>query len=128
MEFSILEISLLIILSDLVLMFLVDMIFSRSVDKLTLFQNIRSKSERFQERMKGHRLSTALISLGWLGPLTITAIPFAGGVWSGMALSRIMGLSHKKTLFAVSLGAVIGCLIFALAALGVLSIIDFSTE
>ena len=78
--------------------------------------------------MKQRKLTKALINLGWLGPLTITALPFTGGVWSGMALSRVMGLSHKKTLFAVSLGAVIGCLVFALAALGVLSIIDFSTD
>ena len=116
----------LVILSDLVLMFLVDMIFARSVDRLSLFQSIRQRSERFQERMKARKFSTALIGMGWLGPLAITAIPFAGGVWSGMALSRIMALSHKKTLFAVGLGVVIGCLVFALAALGVLSIIDLS--
>ena len=122
-----LEITLLVILSEFLLILVVDLIFSRSIDRLSFLHNIRSRSERFQDRMKQRKFTTALINLGWLGPLTITAIPFTGGVWSGMALSRIMGLPHKKTLFAVSLGAVIGALIFALAVLGVLSIIDFST-
>ncbi|MCF7807671.1 MAG: small multi-drug export protein [Candidatus Marinimicrobia bacterium] len=126
--FSVPEIAILVILSDFVLMILVDRIFVWSLDKLPWLQKLRKKSERFQERMGQRKISVALIRLGWLGPLTITALPFAGGVWSGMALSRLMSLSHQKTFLAVGLGVLIGCLIFALASMGVLNFIELSTE
>jgi uncharacterized membrane protein len=126
LDFGVWEISIIVILSEFALMFAVDLIFVKSIDRLSFLHRVRSKSERFQERMKERRMTSALVNLGWLGPFIITALPFTGGVWSGMALSRIMALSHKKMLLAVSCGAVIGCLIFALAALGVLSIIEFN--
>jgi len=85
---------------------------------------LKQRSELIQDKLKRGKWSSRLIQLGWLGPLTITALPFAGGVWTGMALSRVMVLSHRKTLWAVGVGAVLGCSIFTLASLGVLSIVD----
>jgi len=68
------------------------------------------------------------MQIGWLGPLVITAIPFGGGVWTGMSLARVMNLPGKQTQLAVGVGTVIGCLIFVLASLGILSLVDVAQK
>lgn len=121
---DVLEISIIIIICEFTLMAIVDFIFTWSLDRFAWSRLLKQRSEKFQEKLKTRRWSARLIQLGWLGPLLITAIPFSGGVWTGMALARIMVLPNRKTIWAVGIGAVIGCSIFALAALGVLSFID----
>jgi uncharacterized membrane protein len=125
---SVLKISIIVILSEFVLMAIVDYAFAWSLDRFQWSQAIKNRSERVQLHLKQGKWTARLIRLGWLGPLTITALPFAGGVWTGMALARVMLLSHRKTILAVGAGAVLGCSIFALASLGVLNIVEIPSN
>jgi len=109
-------------------MAIVDYAFAWSLDRFQWSQAIKNRSERVQLHLKQGKWTARLIRLGWLGPLTITALPFAGGVWTGMALARVMLLSHRKTILAVGAGAVLGCSIFALASLGVLNIVEIPSN
>ena len=126
MGLSVWSIALIIILCDLFLMAVVDWLYTHSVDRFPWTQSILARSRRIQDRLMEGGWSQRLLKLGWMAPLVITSTPFAGGVWTGMAMARLLHLSHTKTLFSVGLGVIVGCGIFALAALGLTSWVTFS--
>ncbi len=101
-------------------------LFNFSFHKFNWAKYLNERFERVQSQLMHGKWTSRLIKIGWLGPLFITSLPFSGGVWTGMALSRVMTLSTKQTLWSVGIGAVLGCSIFLLAALGILSIVDLS--
>ncbi|OIO66389.1 MAG: hypothetical protein AUJ47_01460 [Candidatus Marinimicrobia bacterium CG1_02_48_14] len=121
-------VALIVILCDLALMFVVYQIFSASFAKLKWIQNLRYRFESGQAWLAGGRWTRKLIPLGWLGVVAITATPFAGGVWTGIALSRTLAMNAKQTYWAVGLGSVIGCAIFLFAALGVMHLVRLGPE
>lgn len=124
MGLSVLNIAIAVIICEFTLIIAVDVLFSFAFDRIKWAQWLKERLERVQERLQKRSWTAPLVKLGWLGPLTITAMPFAGGVWTGMAFARILTLSHRTTLWVVSIGALLGCAIFALAALGILSLVN----
>ncbi len=120
------EIGIVVILSDFVLMVFINHMFDLSVEKFKWAMYLQERSLRIQDRLSQRKWTAGLMKIGWLGPLAITTIPFGGGVWTGISLARVMNLSSKQTSLAVGLGVILGCLIFVLAALGILSIVEIS--
>ncbi|NQV41670.1 MAG: small multi-drug export protein [Candidatus Marinimicrobia bacterium] len=119
------EVGIIVILSDFVLMVFLTRMFDLSFEKFKWAIYLQERSQRIQERLSKRKWTAGLMKIGWLGPLAMTAIPFGGGVWTGLALARVMNLSSKQTSLAVGVGVILGCLIFVLAALGILSIVEF---
>jgi len=120
------EVGLIVVLSDFVLMALMNRLLDISFEKLKWGQYLRARTSRVQERIGKRKWATRLMKFGWLGPMIITSTPFAGGVWTGTALARVMNLSNRETILSVGMGVIVGCLIFVLAALGILSIVELS--
>ena len=118
------EIGIIVVLSEFVLMAIINHIFNLSFENFKWALYLRERSERIQAHLKQRTWTARLIQIGWLGPLIITAVPFAGGVWTGISLSQVMNLSNRQTLLSVGVGAILGSLIFVLASLGILSIVD----
>lgn len=118
------QIGIVVVLSEFVLMVLVNHLFDISYDKFRWAIYLRERSERIQEHLKKGKWSSRLLRIGWMGPMTVTALPFAGGVWSGMALAKVMILSNRQTMLSVGIGAVIGCAVFVLAAIGILNFVE----
>lgn len=118
------EIGIVVVLSEFVLMAIINHIFDLSFEKFKWAIYLRERSESIQARLNKRKWTAWLMSVGWLGPLAITALPFGGGVWTGTSLARVMNLSNRQTMLAVGMGAVLGCLIFVLAALGILTVVD----
>ena len=127
MGLSAYEIGVVVLLCEVVLMSVILYMIEYSADRFRLTCYLRNRSEKVQTNMEERVWVSRLMKIGWLAPLVITAVPFMGGVWSGMALSKVMGLSLRKSLWSVGMGAVVGCAIFVLTALGVLSLVDLST-
>jgi len=120
------EIGIVVVLSEFVLMAIINHLFDLSFEKFKWAIYLRARSERIQSHLGKSRWTSWLMSIGWLGPLVITALPFGGGVWTGTSLARVMNLSSRQTMVSVGVGAVLGCLIFVLASLGILSIVELS--
>ncbi len=118
------EIAVIVLICEFVLMAFVHQLFEHSLAHFRWTHYLTERFERMQVHLKQGKWTSRLIRIGWLGPLFITALPFSGGVWTGMALSRVMTLSTRQTLWAVGVGAIFGCCIFLLAALGILTIVD----
>lgn len=121
------EIGLVVVLADFALMIFINWMLRLSLEKFKWAKYLRGRSRHIQERLNRRKWTAGLMKIGWLGPLTMTTIPFGGGVWTGMSLARLMSLPRRQTNLAVGLGVILGSLIFVLAALGVLSIVELTT-
>lgn len=119
------EIGVIVILSDFLLMAVLNHIFDFSFEKFKWATYLRKRSEQIQFQLEKRKWTAWLIKIGWLGPLTVTTLPFAGGVWTGTSLARVMNLSSRQTNVSVGLGIILGCWIFVLAAMGILSFVTF---
>ena len=126
--YSAYDVALIVIICDLSLMWVVYEIFVVSVSKLRWAKYVRNRFESAQKWLATGRWTRKLIPVGWLGVVAVTATPFAGGVWTGVALSRTLAMTQKQTLWAVGLGSVIGCGIFLFAALGVMHLVNLPDE
>jgi uncharacterized membrane protein len=120
------EIGIIVILSDFVLMVFITHMFDLSVEKFKWANYLQERSQKIQTRLGQRKWTGELMKIGWLGPLAITTLPFGGGVWTGLSLARVMNLPRRQTNLAVGVGVVLGCLIFVLAALGILSVVDIA--
>lgn len=116
-------VSIVIILSDLFLMVFIVKLFQATVNRVFPFTILQRKAIRIEQKLKTSNLAEKIIKIGKAGTLIITAIPFAGGVWSGMVLSKILQLDNKQTYWLVGIGAIIGCLIFLLASKGFINFV-----
>ena len=120
------EIGIIVILSDFVLMAFINHMFDLSFEKFKWAMYLQERSSRIQNRLSQRKWTAGLMKIGWLGPLAITTVPFGGGVWTGISLARVMNLSSRQTNLVVGVGVILGCLIFVLAALGILSFVELS--
>lgn len=107
-----------VILTDLVLMLFLEGMISVSRQRFKLFKIIHDKFIKWQECLETSTLGKRVLPIGKAGTLIITATPFSGGVWAGLAVSRILTLRFNETIWLVGLGSIIGCGLFLLAALG----------
>lgn len=115
-------VSLVIILCDLVLMFLVARLFRVTTKHVFPFTLLQREAVNREDKLKKSKFAGRILKIGRFSPLIITAIPFSGGVWSGMLLSGILKLADKEAYWQVAIGSVIGCYIFLLAALGLINL------
>lgn len=123
LEMNLYLVSLVIIFSDLLLMIFVNRLFQVSMNRLFPFILLQRKALKVEEKLKRSIWGTRLIKIGQAGTLIVTATPFAGGVWSGMALAKILQLKNKQAYWLTGIGSVIGCAVFLLAALGFINLI-----
>ncbi|MCF7797901.1 MAG: small multi-drug export protein [Lentisphaeria bacterium] len=126
--FSAWSIAAIVILCDMVLMFILLNLFAVSISRLKWMRLVRKRFEWAQEWLAEGRWTRKLIPVGWLGVVAITAIPLAGGVWSGVALSRTMAMTRNQSIITITLGIILGCAIFLFAALGVMHVVSIPSE
>ncbi len=116
-------VSVVIVASDLLLMVFVNRLLQVTMNRVFPFTVLRNKAIKAEEKLKASTWGDKLIRVGQAGTLIVTAIPFAGGVWSGIALAKILQLSNKQAYWLTGIGSVIGCIIFLFAAMGIIKLI-----
>lgn len=121
-DLNIYIVSIVIIACDMVLMFLIGSLFQITLKRFLPVKLFQWQTTIKENKLKKSRWTQKITRFGKISPLVLTAIPFAGGVWSGMALSKILHLNNKDTYWLVSIGSIIGCAIFLLAALGLIKL------
>ena len=109
-----------VIITDLVLMLFLEGMRSVTRQRLRLFQLVHHKLIKWQKYLENSALGKKVLPIGKAGTLIITATPFSGGVWTGLAVSRILTLRSNETMWLVGCGSVIGCGLFLLAAHGLI--------
>jgi len=83
---------------------------------------IKKRLSSKEEKKLKSRMMRFIKPLGRTGVLVVTAIPFSGGVLTGIALCRLLKLRYKESFVLLSIGSFLGCLLFVL---GVESIIKW---
>jgi len=83
---------------------------------LVIKKRLSSKEEKITES----RMMRFIKPLGRMGVLVVTAIPFSGGVLTGIALCRLLKLRYKESFVLLSIGTFLGCLLFVLGVEGII--------
>ena len=123
LEMNLYFVSIVIIISDLFLMVFINKLFQNTINRVFPFTILQHKASNVEQKLKESNFAGKIIRIGKAGTLIITAIPFAGGVWSGMALAKILQLNAKQAYLYTGIGVVIGCAIFLLAAKGFINLL-----
>ncbi len=122
MHMNLYMVSLVIILSDIVLMFAIGKLFDASAHYFPI-SALQLRAERLEQKMKTSTLAGRIRKIGTAGVLVLTATPFAGGVWSGMILAKMIQIRNSQAYWLTGIGSVIGCAIFFLAAEGIIELL-----
>jgi uncharacterized membrane protein len=96
-------------------------IFLSTLNKLFLKMNWYKRFfERFIERAR-NKLHNKVKRWGWLGVAVFVAIPLPlTGAWTGTLGAWVLGISKRRTMFAVIIGVVIaGAIVTAVVLLGI---------
>jgi len=65
-----------------------------------------------RETMEKSRLMKFARSLGSFGVVFVAAMPaFGGGMWSSVLISFLLGFDRKKSIFLLTLGSFLGCIL-----------------
>jgi uncharacterized membrane protein len=115
-------IAIIVIITDLILRVLLEGMMTVTRQRIKLIRIIHIKLHKWQIRLEHSKLGKKILSIGKAGTLILTATPFSGGVWTGLAVSRILTLRSNETLWLVGGGSVIGCGLFLLAGLGLVQL------
>jgi len=83
---------------------------------LVIKKRLSSKEEKITES----RMMRVIKPLGKMGVLVVAAIPFSGGVLTGIALCRLLKLRYKESFVLLSIGTFLGCLLFVLGVEGII--------
>jgi uncharacterized membrane protein len=111
-----------VIITDLILMLLLEEMITYSGQRFKYLRMIHIKLRKWQNYLEHSALGKKILPIGKAGTLILTATPFSGGVWTGLAVSRILTLRTNETLWLVGAGSIIGCGIFLLAAMGLVQL------
>ena len=113
-------VSVVVIACDLFLMVVVARLLEAGQNSIGFLKRLQKHAQRIESKVQTSTLARRLLQAGKAGVLIITAVPMAGGVWSGMALAHILQSSRREAYWLVGVGSVFGCLVFLLAALGII--------
>lgn len=113
-------IGLIVILSDLFLIYFTHVLITRTV-RMKWLVILQRRAFIDGEKLRKSRWLRHFQNLGRLGVVVVVSTPLAGGVWTGSILSRILGLERMETFALIAIGSVIGCAIFVFGFQGLLS-------
>jgi uncharacterized membrane protein len=96
-------------------------VYKGTTRKLSLLIKKRLSSK--EEKINESRMMRFIKPLGRMGVLVVTAIPFSGGVLTGIALCRLLKLRYKESFVLLSIGSFLGCLLFVLGVEGIIKLV-----
>lgn len=81
-----------------------------TVSKQTLVRKLYNRSQKKGKSLRQTRLFRWMQLIGMPGVITITMVPVKGcGMWSGVLLSTLLGLSKQRSYPLLIFGSILGC-------------------
>ncbi len=122
LKFSLLKISVIVVICDMLqTLFLLHLI-EVSFDKINFLKKIMDKMTHSEESENRNKFRDKFKKWGDWGLFFVAALPYAGGAISGSILAFSMGIEKKKAFIIITLGCILGALIFYLSFTGILTI------
>ena len=125
LKFSLLKISIIVVICDMIqTIFLLNLI-ELSFDKIGFLKKIIEKFKHSEESENKNRFRERFKKLGAFGLFFIAALPYAGGAISGTIFAFSIGMKKKKAFIIITLGCILGAIIFYLGFSGLLTIFKY---
>jgi uncharacterized membrane protein len=122
LKFSLLKISIIVVICDMLqTLFLLHLI-EVSFDKIKFLKKMVNKIKHSEESEDRSKFRDKFKKWGAWGLFFVAALPYAGGAISGSILAFSMGMGKKKAFIIITLGCILGALIFYLSFAGILTL------
>ncbi|MBN1847756.1 MAG: small multi-drug export protein [Deltaproteobacteria bacterium] len=81
-----------------------------SVSKRAFFKRLSDRSQKKEKNLRKTKLFHWMQVIGMPGVVAITMVPMKGcGMWSGVLLSKLLGLSKQTSYPLLIIGSILGC-------------------
>jgi uncharacterized membrane protein len=121
-KLNLLEISILVVISDMIQTFLL-LNFAGFLRKHLNFLGALKKKLRKKPKPKKSIKWEKLKKIGPLGLFLVSALPYAGGALSGSIMAASLKMKKTKAFFIILSGCIISTCLYYLASAGVISIL-----
>lgn len=122
-KFSLIKISLLVVLSDIIQTLALMYFFQFTIERWKWLQKIKERLERKKNSEPKRSIWGKLKKHGKFGLLVVAALPYGGGALSGSILALSMKIDKKTAFLYIITGCAIGTILYYLGFTGIVSIL-----
>jgi uncharacterized membrane protein len=113
------NIGVIVLIADIGLMFFAQALLENSL-KLKWLKKLQQKIFISEDKLERSWWLRSFQNLGRLGVVVVTSIPLSGGLWTGLLMSKVLGLGKVESYALVALGSAFGCAVFVVSFLGII--------
>jgi uncharacterized membrane protein len=122
-KFSLLKITVLVLISDMILTVGLLHFFELSMEKVGFLRKLKARLHKKENKESQKSFWGKVKKWGGLGIIIIAALPYGGGALTGSILASSMKMEKKQAFLFITIGCIIGAIIFYLAFAGVMAVV-----
>jgi uncharacterized membrane protein len=121
-NFSLVKITVMVLISDMILTIGLLHLFELSLEKVGFLRKLKSRLHKKENKESQKSFWGKVKKWGGLGIIIIAALPYGGGALTGSILASSMKMEKKQAFLFITIGCIIGAIIFYLACIGILAV------
>lgn len=122
-NFSLIKISLLVVLSDIIQTIILLHLFEFSITRWKWLHKLKARMEQKKKSESKRTIWAKLKKHGKFGLLVVAAFPYGGGALSGSILALSMKMDKKTAFLYIMTGCAIGTILYYLGFTGIVSLL-----
>ncbi len=122
-NFSLIKITIIVVISDMIQTVLLLNLLDFFTQKISWLRKWRSRAEEKEKTRSPTSFRARLKKYGNLGLIIVAALPYGGGALSGSILAYSMKLDKKRAFLFITIGCIIGSILFYLGFAGIVSLV-----
>ena len=120
-KFSLVKISLIVIISDIIQTLILLHVFELSFEKIGWLNRWKSRLDRGKNKETKRSLWIKIKKYGAPGLILVAALPYGGGALTGSILAFSLKIEKKRAFLFIIIGCIIGTILFHLGFLGLVA-------
>ena len=121
-NFSLVKITVLVLISDMFLTVGLLHLFELSFEKVGFLRKLKSRLNKKEKKESQKSFWGKVKKWGGPGIIIIAALPYGGGALTGSILASSMKMEKKRAFLFITIGCIIGAILFYLACTGILAV------
>ena len=122
-KFSLIKITIIVVISDMIQTVLLLNLLDFFTQKISWLRKWRNRAEEKEKARSQTSFRAKLKKYGNLGLIIVAALPYGGGALSGSILAFSMKLDKKRAFLFITIGCIIGSILFYLGFAGIISLV-----
>jgi uncharacterized membrane protein len=123
-NFSLVKITVIVLISDMLLTVALLHLFELSIEKVGFLRKLKSRLHKKENQESQKSFWGKVKKWGWLGIIIVAALPYGGGTLTGSLLASSLKMGKKRAFLFITIGCIIGAILFYLACIGILAVFD----